>query len=225
MKHLPFVLIFFLSACAHETIHEKPLVNPATVDTLHIIPGPPPLGSARSDEDYKTLHRYQRIRSDAECARAKEEEVTKDFLAFFRAPRGPLTDPEVVALRPFFNRLLAEARPIWMRGKDHWARKRPYVVDTTIEPCVKPENTYAYPSGHSAAAELFADVLEGIFPDRKDALRDRGLQIGEDRILGGVHHPSDVHDAQMLADDAYQAFLRDPNFVAGLDQAKATVSH
>ena len=39
---------------------------------------------------------------------------------------------------------------------------------------------------------LFAEVLAEIYPDQRDALLARGRQIGFDRIIGGVHYPSDV---------------------------------
>ncbi len=222
----PIVALIFLGiliACASPrpngsnaglpvTSESTGLIDPNAVDALHILPGPPALHSPESDADFAVLKQRQLSRTKAECRRARAEERSDHFLEFFRAPRGPLLPGEVERLNPFFERVLAEARPIWTKGKKYWARPRPYVTDPSLHPCVAPENTFAYPSGHAGGGELFADLLADLFPERERSIRDRGFEIGEDRILGGVHHPTDVRDGRLLADLTYAAFKMNSNF-------------
>jgi acid phosphatase (class A) len=106
-------------------------------------------------------------------------------------------------------------------AKDFYGRKRPPLIDARVKPCVPLEATASYPSGHSTRATVWALVLSEIFPDQKDALIARSRQIGDDRVLGGVHYPSDVEAGRTLAAAIVKDMLADPDFQAQLEKVKA----
>ncbi len=215
-----FTLFFFIQACSSTPEPEakpvQPYVEASLIDSLHLIPGPPAPGSAEYKNDFKVLKQYQKTRTKAECDRAEQAVKLKHFLRLFAKPNGPLTEPEVQKWSPLFDQILKEARPAWKKAKEYWARPRPYATDESLKPCIDLESNFAYPSGHSAAGELFAKILSDLYPERKTELMKRGIEIGNDRILGGVHHPTDVRDGRVLADQVYLLLKKNPEFQKAL---------
>jgi acid phosphatase (class A) len=65
-----------------------------------------------------------------------------------------------------------------------------------------------------------ASVLAELAPDRRDALVRRGAQIGHDRVLAGVHYPSDVLAGLGLGEAIAQALLADAAFRASLEDVR-----
>ena len=53
------------------------------------------------------------------------------------------------------------------------------------------------------------------------AALDRGRQVGYDRVLGGVHYPSDVDAGQVLGPVIAQAWLAEPAHQRRLEAARA----
>ncbi len=112
-------------------------------------------------------------------------------------------------------------------------RDRPFVKDSTIQPCnvsfLQTSNGASYPSGHAAegyaAALLLVDIMRGNGApderDRTDLLLARGVRFGTNRIVCGVHFPSDVATGQAFAKMLYQVVAASPEF--GPDLACARV--
>ncbi|MEM9227007.1 MAG: phosphatase PAP2 family protein, partial [Verrucomicrobiota bacterium] len=88
-----------------------------------------------------------------------------------------------------------------------YGRPRPYAANLQVQPCVPLEESTSYPSGHAFAGLCFALLLADIFPEQREALIERGMQIGYDRVVGGVHYPSDVLAGQRLAMACAQVIL------------------
>lgn len=115
------------------------------------------------------------------------------------------------------------------RIKDIVRRPRPYWSHAHLKPCLPPERGFSFPSGHStwyqAAAELLADLL----PERRERLLTIGAYGGANRVLCGVHYPSDVDAAQRLgraaaeqiiASPQWRRFRADPGIAAELQQVR-----
>ena len=76
------------------------------------------------------------------------------------------------------------------------------------------------PSGHATRAILGAIILAQLDPARADKLMERGREIGWDRVIGGVHHPSDIAAGRVLGQAVAQALLKSPDFLADLKEVK-----
>jgi acid phosphatase (class A) len=63
-------------------------------------------------------------------------------------------------------------------------------------------------------------VLSEIFPNQRDALMARSRQIGDDRVLGGVHYPSDIEAGRTLAAAIVKQMLSDPDFQGQLQKVR-----
>jgi len=52
----------------------------------------------------------------------------------------------------------------------------------------------------------------------------RGQQIGDDRVLGGVHFPSDIEAGHTLAHALFDKLAASQDFQADLTKAKAEIA-
>ena len=62
-------------------------------------------------------------------------------------------------------------------------------------------NTPAYPSGHAFQAYYLGKILSKKFPEKKDEIMKIAKRIGDIRIIGGLHYPSDRDFAYWLVDN------------------------
>lgn len=97
-------------------------------------------------------------------------------------------------------------------------RMRPYAEDATIVPCdmdyLKPNESY--PSGHAMNGYVVAAVLSKMIPSRQQAILTRGVRYGDNRIICGVHHPTDVEQGRLLGVAYLEALPANANYEADL---------
>jgi len=186
------------------------------------IPGPPAPESEEDQSDVAKLLTLQETRTEKDCARAKTE-AEFSLQHFFGPPYGPLKMKEVEKLNPFYEEINRESyRPNLIgAAKKKWHRIRPFSAHPEIEPCVKKEPSFSYPSGHTAMSRIYSLALSEVFPKLRKKLLWRANQIALDRMIGGVHYPSDVRDAKILADRIFQYMKKREDFQKALAEAKA----
>lgn len=184
---------------------------------------PPVAGSDAQARDEEVLLRLQAERKPADCERARAE-VYVSVGGFFGKPYGTLSDAEVAALGDFFAQIRNDADFYIQKLKKEFPRPRPFLYLKAIEPCVPKEVTGAYPSGHATLARLYALILSDLFPGRKTDFFVRGEMIANDRILSGMHHPSDIQAGKALADEIYPVLKKSPAYRSLYVDAKKAVS-
>ncbi len=79
--------------------------------------------------------------------------------------------------------------------KDSQPLKQDLYTNTTEN--IREDN--GYPSGHTNAGALISLAYAYAFPERFSELVFRGSQLGEDRILAGMHSPVDVIGGKIMA--------------------------
>ena len=164
----------------------------------YTLPAPPAKDSAAEKRDYRMLHDFQESRTPEQCEAAGRQSIPT-VETFFGPQTGVLTEVEIQSISVAAGEILKKVFAVCDPFKDEYHRPRPYNVDLNIEPCVsRPGGSRAYPSSHAAAGIVLADYLAKKFPAKRDAILREGRQIGLNRILGGVHHPSDVEAGQEL---------------------------
>lgn len=84
-----------------------------------------------------------------------------------------------------------------------------------------PATDGGFTSGHSAEAERDAVAMAYAVPERYQEMLSRGLELGESRILAGMHSPLDVISGRILGLASAAANLADP---ANADKKKAAVA-
>jgi acid phosphatase (class A) len=194
-------------------------LQPEQLDWASILPGPPADDSPEHQAEISTLLQWQAKRTMEDVSRCRSEENVTVFVFsqvlgdWFNAKSLPLTSD-------LMQQVYVDARAASGAAKDKWQRVRPPLADPRIHPCVVLEKTPSYPSGHATRGIVWATLLSEIFPDHREALMARGKLIGEDRVIAGMHWPSDVEGGQKLGEEIARKLLDNPDFKAGLERIR-----
>ncbi len=182
-------------------------VDARTLDLRRILPSAPAAGSPQERADLEEMLRIQARRTGAQVERARRD-AKLDILGFAAAlglPSGVAAArlPRTVAL---FRQLTIDEFAVLDPAKREFARPRPFTVDPRLHPVIARPHSLSYPSGHATWAYTTALVLADMVPERRQQLLERAGEYAYDRIVAGVHYPSDV-DAGRLAGTALAAML------------------
>lgn len=135
-----------------------------------------------------------------------------------------LTSSPHPALTRLFQRALRDAATASEAAKGRAHRPRPFVQDPSIVPCVRIDAALAasasHPSGHAVVGDLYGEIVAALAPDRAEAARRIGREIGLSRTACGLHWPSDVAAGQALGQTLFQAMVAEPDFQADLAEAR-----
>lgn len=184
------------------------------------LPPFPAPGSEEGRADLAIVLWLQRTRTAADVARARAE--VEVGLETFAEALGPGFD---AAAHPRTRALIGEigerTRRTVSEEKRRFRRPRPYDADPRVSPAVEREVSFSYPSGHAARGVVLARILSELAPSRREALVELGLRIGHDRVVGGVHYPSDVTAGQRLGEAIGDALLADPGLRRTVEAVRA----
>lgn len=73
-----------------------------------------------------------------------------------------------------------------------------------------PNTDGGFPSGHTNAGMLNSMAMAYAMPERFQEMLSRGLELGENRILAGMHSPLDVMGGRMLSAAIFSGNINDP---------------
>ncbi len=198
---ISFALLFFVSSSSFAQVHHFREFK---------LNSPPQAGTLAFEADLIKLHVQQLKRTPDECKLA-EAQTSFSLRNTFGPDTGVLTEAEVKQAKWLSIQVMADLAPALYYFKHKFNRLRPYIQDKTLNPCITlaPNPDQSYPSGHSAMGYAFALALADLFPAKRELIMKQGLQVGENRILGGVHFPSDVEAGRDLARQVIQRMNRD----------------
>jgi acid phosphatase (class A) len=165
--------------------------DPASLHLLALLPPVPDAGATRAELDF--LLQHQAARSGADCA-AADLDANKDLSRFATALNltAAADDPRLHEIVRIVGDLRKLQERITNQVKDATHRPRPFRQDARITTCVDRPMTDSYPSGHATFGMATALLLANMVPERRNELLERGRDYGEQRVVGGVHFPSDV---------------------------------
>lgn len=218
-RFIPIVIVIAALLAGAKTKDEAAFVSPDSFDFKSILAPPPTTQSDETQQEIKHILSLQSTRSPAEVKRAISEENVDPFL-FSDVLGSWFTADNLPATAELLDKVHHNAMAIKDVCKVAYMRDRPFLVDSRIKPCVTVQPSYSYPSGHALDSMLLAKTLILIFPDQKDGLIARAKLVGDDRILAGVHYPSDVIAGRHLADVVFEEMIKSPKFQAELAEAK-----
>ncbi|MEC0233047.1 phosphatase PAP2 family protein [Paenibacillus kribbensis] len=103
-------------------------------------------------------------------------------------------------------------------AKAYFSYPRPFrwsdnsVVVPTLLPAQNPDPSKdgGFPSGHTNAAYLSAIAMAYAVPERYQELLTRASELGNNRIVAGMHSPFDVMGGRVMATATAAAILSDP---------------
>jgi acid phosphatase (class A) len=222
MRKTPWSSVFFLIAAlaVPAAAADATFVTPDRFDLTKLLPPAPAPESAQQKRDLADVLAMQKSRTSAQTERALADATAGTFGfadvlgANFNAERLP-------AVAALFDKIRGDASVAFSAGKEVWNRPRPFAVSTDVDPVGERPSGSSYPSGASTAGYLTAIVLADMVPEKGAALYARGREFGDDRVILGVHFPSDVEAGRLAATALAAALLQDPAFVKEFDAAKA----
>jgi acid phosphatase (class A) len=198
-----------------------PYFDAKTLDLGRVLPPAPKNDSELTRSEIALMLKIQKERTPAQAQRAADDARVSVY-RFADALGNPLafnakTLPKFDSM---FRKVLHEEGAVIQAGKRSFARPRPFVLEPKIEPVIdKPPND-SYPSGHTMWARAVGLLLADMLPEYREKLMARADEYSYNRVVAGVHYPSDVESGK-LAGTALTAFLfASPSFQADYAEAR-----
>jgi acid phosphatase (class A) len=200
-------------------------IDAHAVDLGTLLAPPPSPDSARGQADLQTVLNVQRTRTPEQVERARAD-VKKSVFRFADVLGPAFNEANLPKTAALFDAASHDATLIAKRGKSFFARARPYVASSDVHPAVplNPKDGYdSYPSGHATFGYMSAILLAQMVPEKRAALFERGREFGENRVVDGVHYPSDVEAGRIDGTLVAAALLADPAFQKAFAEARTEV--
>jgi acid phosphatase (class A) len=198
-------------------------LDPSQVDFVLILGPPPAPQSGAGKADMAAVLAAQAARSDADVKAAQADDETSVFR--FADVMGPGFKPENLPFAAaFFKDVGSDAGQTIGAAKDHFNRPRPIVADSRVMPVVRAANA-SYPSGTATFAYAVGILLASMVPEKADSIFARAAGYAHNRVIAGVHYPSDVEGGRIAGSVIDNVLLHDGAFMADMAKARAEVRH
>jgi acid phosphatase (class A) len=193
----------------------------APPDLSELVPPPPAQDSNATRADLTELHQIEESRTPAEVAAAKADEKQENMF-YLRTVMGNMFTPEnLPLLAALSDHIKSEQKVAADELKDEFQRPRPYQADHTLHPvCGTTLEHKSYPSGHSITAYLEAFTLAEIVPERSQEILKRADDFAHNRLVCGVHYPSDVAAGRDVAYAVFGYLMAQPRFQSDMEAAR-----
>ncbi len=181
-----------------QSLQNKTYIAEGELDLTQFLPPPPANDSAATREELDELLKWQSERTPDQVAFAKADANIAVFR--FADVLGPMfTETSLPMTARFFRDATINVETLINSAKSYYHRTRPYILDTRIQPALDRPDNDAYPSGHSTAGHFFAILLADMVPERAADLYARGESFALNRVIGGVHYPTDLEAGKLSA--------------------------
>ena len=224
-RSLSAILLGFALIAAAPGPKAPLLLNEDNFDPALLLPPPPADDSAAGKAELAELHRIDQTRDPADVARAKTDDAVKNATIFAEAV-GPGFDlDKLPATAALFKTVRAEEKAAADRAKDHFLRKRPWIVDPSLHSCsTDDEPQSSYPSGHTTMGYSMASILARLIPAKAPAILARAASYAHSRLVCEVHFPGDVVAGQAYGMMVAERLMQIPAFRAQYDAAAAELA-
>jgi acid phosphatase (class A) len=198
----------------------------ASAELFPILPPAPAIGDARDGSDRAVFRATRSLDGSARWALAQSDDnlSVPGLLSGFACSLGAALDSQnAPRLSALLSRVASDAIVAVARVKEHYHRKRPFLVDEG--PICLPRTgslltTFDYPSGHATLGWATGLLLAEIAPGRAAVILARARAFGDSRVICGVHSASAV-EAGRMAGAALAAELHgSAAFRADLERAR-----
>ncbi|MYM27986.1 phosphatase PAP2 family protein [Duganella sp. CY15W] len=221
---LPLTITVLLAAPAFAA--EPIFAGPAQTQAQLILPAPPLADSAITRAELAELHRLQSTRTTAEEAQAKADDA-EESLFIYKTVLGDKFNSAALPLTTAFGKRVKNDEGVnAIPAKEAFKRIRPYNLDKTLQPvCKTKTKDDSYPSGHATAGYLAALTLIEMVPEQRDAILARADAYAKNRLVCGVHYPSDIAASKLLAYTTHAVMHTNPQYQVELAAARAELRH
>lgn len=209
-----FITILFTQNCYAKNYFNSEIINPI------LLSKPLSRSSDQFKEEVKEIIKMQKNADENEIKKANAEEklnidlITKTIDEKFSQQNFPAT-------YNLLQNLMETSRANSSQAKKFFATQRPYLENKEIKALIKPHLSFSYPSGHTCASYLMANILTLLIPQKEQIFRKRAEEIAMHRILVGMHYPHDIKGGKELALLVTGALLINDDFQKDFAAAKA----
>jgi acid phosphatase (class A) len=197
-------------------------IDPTMLDLAALVPDPPAVGSTAQKAELQQLHEIERTRTPEQVTAAKADENEEDLFAY-KAVFGAGFNPEALPLTAELGAHVKNDQSVAGSAlKAVFQRPRPYQADKTLHPvCALTEAPNSYPSGHALTGYLEALTLAEMAPEKRAEILARADDYAHNRLVCGVHYPSDLEASRRIAYVVFGYMMATPRFERDLAAAKA----
>lgn len=199
----------------------KPFTDSKEIDLLMLLPPPPAVNSVQMKAELGQILTIQVTRTKEMEARAVAD-ATENIWRFADVVDSPkfnaATLPKFAA---FFDRVVETEGAVVDPAKDAWKRPRPHLYSDLVRPVVPLSKSGSYPSGHATVGTLMGIELANMLPEKRAAIMARAWEFGWNRVIGGIHYPSDIEMGRISATVIAQTISTHPDFKREFDGAKS----
>lgn len=195
------------------------------------VPPPPTPGSSQDLADKAASTRFVALEDSDRWLLATSHAELRPPLALqhFDCALGVrLGSAETPALDRLMARVFHDANSVAERVKARAARPRPIGDDPNRRACqvvnAAARNSPSYPSGSAAVGAAYGEAFAALEPDRADAARRIGHQIGVSRLVCAMHYPTDVAAGEEIGRVVVVEAVQTPAFQADVAAARAELA-
>jgi acid phosphatase (class A) len=222
MRKIPVLLLSLMLLAALALAGKGHYLSPGQVDLSRLLAPPPANDSLRTRAEIETMLSLQLGRTPAQEAAARADREMSPFpFADVLGPR--FVKDKLPNTAVFFENVRSDQRLFVSPAKKHFNRPRPYVLDRNVEPSLSRPHNQSYPSGHSTWGHLAGIILANMVPEKAAQLYERAELYASQRVVGGVHYPSDVEAGKIAAAVIASALFQNPAFQEDFAKAKTEV--
>ena len=186
-------------------------------------PPPPAAGSAQDDADLAAVLQWQKDRTEAQCAEGRAQ-ADPSFSSFFGGV-SPFPSPLPPEVEAFFKRAGSDADNAAGYVKNIYRRGRPFLRSAELNPCLGRMQGFSYPSGHATISRVFGLILSDLLPRQGAIFMRAADQAALNRVIGGVHYPSDIQAGKDLGGIIYGELRKTPAFVTDMGALSKYFKH
>jgi acid phosphatase (class A) len=199
-------------------------------NSLTLLPPPPEEGSTAFALDQEYAKHAAELIGEARYVQATNDAdlIFPEAVNAFDPVLGlDITEAQTPKLYLLLRRILTDAAMSTYAAKQHYNRKRPFMVNNSktctpeLEDALRKDGSY--PSGHSAIGWAWTLVFCEIFPSKADAILQRGYAFGESRVICNVHWQSDVDMGRVIGSATVSILHSNLGFQNDLEAAKIEV--
>jgi len=197
-------------------------VDPAALNLPALILDPPSQVSADARAELATLHQIESTRTPGSAATAKADESQQSIFLYKSVMGNHFSAPELPRTAALSLHVENDVTVVGTILKQSFHRVRPYNADKSLHPvCGLTEAANSYPSGSALTGYIEGLILAEIAPEKRLEILARADDFAHNRLVCGVHYPSDLEAGRRIAYVVFGYMLATPQFQRDLAAARA----
>ena len=220
------ILLLCLAATPAASLSDKPYISATDVDFPGLLPPPPTEASPAGKRDLQAILDLQKNMTPERMAAIRTDLDQSVYTIAGPVLGAKFTKANFPMVGAFIDKVVKDGGVGVGPIKQKYKKLRPFQFSKEIQTpddIAKAAGGPTYPSGHSSSGAEVALILGMMVPEKREALYERGWEYGIHRVTSGAAYPSDFEGGHIAATLAVQAMMKNPDFRADFDAAKAEV--